>query len=224
MEWGLWSALAGLTAVSALGALMPIIRIRATDWAPAFALGGVAATLVFHLVPEAVASGPSAGVFFVLGLTLWLVVARKTRRSSDFKATAQTYLVGDGIHNFLDGGALALAFSQSPAHGAWLAVAVLAHEITQEWAEWALLLHAGFEPKKILAWNSLASASAFVGAALVLYVLPEGALPRAGLNGLLTANFVFVLARLKGRWRPCAWVLAGFLAAAVPHWLLGHGI
>lgn len=202
---------------------MPALRIRATAWAPAFAAGGVAGALAFHLAPEAAAAGPSAAVFAAVGLALWFLIDRAFHRRTGVKATAKAYLVGDALHNFLDGGALAVAFSESPTHGAWLAGAVFAHEITQEWAEWGLLMHAGFRPGKILLWNTAASLTAFVGAGLALYVLPPGGgLPEAAINGLLVANFLFVLARLRHKIRPYGWLAAGFAAAAVPYLLFSH--
>ncbi len=202
---------------------MPALRIRATAWAPAFAAGGVAGALIFHLVPSAVAAGPGSAVFAVVGLALWFVFERVFHHKTGAKATAKTYLVGDALHNFLDGGALAVAFGESPAHGAWLAAAVFAHELSQEWAEWGLLMHAGFRPGKILLWNAAASLTAFAGAGIVLYALPpENKLPEAAINGLLVANFLFVLFRLRKSIRPYGWLAAGLVAAAVPHLFFSH--
>jgi zinc transporter ZupT len=222
LEYGLWATLTGLTAVSAAGVVMPALRLRTATWAPAFAAGGVAGALAFHILPAALRSGGSAAGFFVLGLVVWALIHRLFHGKTGFKATAATYLIGDGLHNFLDGGALAVAFSHSYDHGIWLATAVFAHEITQEWAEWGLLLHAGFRPRKILLWNLTASLMAFVGAAVVLFALPAGTAPQAALNGLLAANFLFVLVRMRNYLRPYAWLLAGFLASVLPHWFLSH--
>jgi len=58
-------------------------------------------------------------------------------------------LVADGVHNFIDGVLIAGSFLVDPLLGVTTTVAILIHEIPQEIADVAVLLHAGFSRKKL---------------------------------------------------------------------------
>ncbi len=76
---------------------------------------------------------------------------------------AVSNLVGDGLHNFVDGAIVAGAFVASPHLGVVTAVAIALHEIPQELGDFAILMHSGLKPKRALALNLLSALSAFVG-------------------------------------------------------------
>jgi zinc and cadmium transporter len=86
-------------------------------------------------------------------------------------------LVGDGLHNFMDGIAIATAFSVSPAVGVATTMAIVLHEIPHEVGNYATLVHAGFSRGKALALNLLVGLTAVLGAgvALVFIELIESA-------------------------------------------------
>ena len=73
-------------------------------------------------------------------------------------------LLGDAVHNLIDGVAIALAFRQSVALGLATTVAVVAHEIPQEVGDLTILLHSGYSRFKAVFANTLASLTTFVGA------------------------------------------------------------
>jgi len=81
-----------------------------------------------------------------------------------------TYLniVGDGIHNFLDGAVVAVSFMNSTALGIVTTIAIIAHEIPQEIADFSILIYGGFSKVKALVYNFLTALTAFIGA-LVSY-------------------------------------------------------
>ncbi len=62
-------------------------------------------------------------------------------------------LIGDGLHNFLDGIIIMVAFLTSPASGAAITIAVIAHELPQEVGDFGILMYGGFEKKKALLAN-----------------------------------------------------------------------
>jgi zinc and cadmium transporter len=80
-------------------------------------------------------------------------------------------LIGDGVHNFLDGLVLAAAFTVDFRLGLATTVAVVLHEIPQELGDFAVLLRSGMPRRRALMWNFVTACTAVAGAVLFL-VLP----------------------------------------------------
>ncbi|MCF7969947.1 MAG: ZIP family metal transporter [Methylococcaceae bacterium] len=80
-------------------------------------------------------------------------------------------LIGDGLHNFVDGVLIAAAFLTDVQLGIVTSLAVAAHEIPQEVGDFAILLHSGFSKKKALIYNVLASLTTVLGGVLAYYSL-----------------------------------------------------
>lgn len=78
-------------------------------------------------------------------------------------------LVGDAFHNFADGLVIASAFMSSVPIGVTASMAVIAHEIPQEAADFGILLHSGYNRRKAIILNML-SASATLAGALAGYI------------------------------------------------------
>jgi len=80
-------------------------------------------------------------------------------------------LVGDGMHNLVDGVLIAAAFMTDIHLGIVTAVAITAHEIPQEVGDFVVLLHSGFSRKKALLFNVLSSLTTIIGALLAYWWL-----------------------------------------------------
>jgi zinc and cadmium transporter len=76
-------------------------------------------------------------------------------------------LVGDSLHNFLDGIIIASSYIISIPAGIATSIAVLLHEIPQEIGDFGVLLHGGFSKTKALLLNFLTALIAFLGVAAV---------------------------------------------------------
>lgn len=94
-------------------------------------------------------------------------------------AAGNLILIGDGIHNFVDGVLIAAAFLVDIKLGVVTSLAVIAHEIPQELGDFAILLHSGFSRGRALLYNVLSSLTTVVGGiaayfslALALSVVP----------------------------------------------------
>jgi zinc and cadmium transporter len=101
-------------------------------------------------------------------------------------------LIGDALHNLVDGVVIAAAFLTSVPLGIAAAVAVVAHEVPQEVGDFGILLDAGYPPRKALIWNALSSSTTLVGAA-VGYLWLAGAqwlLPYA--LAVAAASFIYI--------------------------------
>lgn len=133
-----------------------------------------------HLIPEAVEELGEfsielsfrilAGiiVFFVLDkLVHWkhthdnpLQIHTKEKNRA---GVAYMNLLGDGIHNLLDGLVIAGSYLVSIPTGVATTIAVVVHETPQEIADFGVLLYSGFTRKKALLFNFLSAALAIVG-------------------------------------------------------------
>lgn len=89
------------------------------------------------------------------------------------KAAGTLIVVGDGIHNFVDGILIAAAFMTDLHLGIVTALAIAAHEIPQELGDFVVLLHSGFSRKKALYYNILSSLGTVAGAVLAYYLLAD---------------------------------------------------
>lgn len=73
-------------------------------------------------------------------------------------------LIGDGLHNFIDGLIIAGSYFISVPVGIATTIAVILHEVPQELGDFGVLLYSGFSKSKALLLNFLSAAIAIVGA------------------------------------------------------------
>jgi zinc and cadmium transporter len=141
------------------------------------ALAGVASSDV-HAIPLAVLLG-LLGFFLLEKLVLWRhchadhcevhVPDEHHRRHS----TGTMILIGDSLHNFLDGILIAGAFLTDVHLGVVTSLAVAAHEIPQEVGDFAVLLHSGFTRGRAFVYNVLSSLTTVIGGVLAWFALQQ---------------------------------------------------
>jgi zinc and cadmium transporter len=139
-------------------------------------LGGA----MLHLLPEALEHQNNIFIweFVILGILLFFFLEKIVcwRHCHIISSKEHPHslgimnLIGDGLHNAIDGMIIAGSFMVSVPLGIAAAIAIVAHEIPQEIADFGVLLHAGYSRKKALIYNFFISLSAFVGATLVLLI------------------------------------------------------
>ena len=84
-------------------------------------------------------------------------------RRSGVKSFALLNLIGDGLHNYLDGIIIMVAFLSGTRNGIIITLAVLFHEFPQEIGDFGILLYGGFSKKKALFFNFLSGMIALLG-------------------------------------------------------------
>ncbi|MDD5103082.1 MAG: ZIP family metal transporter [Candidatus Peribacteraceae bacterium] len=101
-------------------------------------------------------------------------------------------LIGDAIHNFIDGALIAGSYLINPQIGVATTIAVVLHEIPQEIGDFAVLLFSGFTTKRATLFNLLSACTAFAGAIVVLAAAHS--LPFLGMYLLPIAagNFLYI--------------------------------
>jgi zinc and cadmium transporter len=139
-----------------------------------FAAGVLLATTFLELLPEAVARGSRDGNVFIATLVAMIAffflerVLHGFHVHEDSHAVPSRYLilVGDGVHNFIDGIAIAAAFAVGPELGLATTFAVTVHEVPQEIADFSILMSGGFQLRTALLLNFLSGLTAILGAIL----------------------------------------------------------
>lgn len=152
-----------------------------------FAAGVMLATAFFDLFPEALGMGGSQSVFLpaLLGIVLFFFLERFVlwfhHHDDDhhFKPSALLINLGDGVHNFIDGVVIAATFITNPSLGLVTTLAIAAHEIPHELADFSVLIHSGMGRGKALFYNFLSALTALLGSILGYFFLERiaGALP-----------------------------------------------
>jgi zinc and cadmium transporter len=92
---------------------------------------------------------------------------------SDAKSAGALIILGDSIHNFVDGVLIAAAFLTDMHLGIVTSFAVAAHEIPQEVGDFAILLDSGYSRGKALFYNMLASLATVLGGVLAYFSLED---------------------------------------------------
>ena len=92
---------------------------------------------------------------------------------SDAKSAGALIILGDSIHNFVDGVLIAAAFLTDAQLGIVTSLAVAAHEIPQEVGDFAILLDSGYSRGKALFYNILASLTTVLGGVLAYFSLED---------------------------------------------------
>lgn len=155
---------------------------RLTEYATPFAAGALLAAAFVDLLQEAAHEGDieKALNFTLIGIITFFLLERFLRwfhhhhEEADKKSSPEIPLIviGDTIHNFIDGIAIAAGFLVSPSTGIVVTLAVAAHEIPQEIGDFGLLLSKGMKRAKVLLVNLL-SALATTVAAILFFTIGE---------------------------------------------------
>jgi zinc and cadmium transporter len=107
-------------------------------------------------------------------------------------ATGSLILVGDGIHNFVDGVLIAAAFLTDVQLGILTSVAVIAHEIPQELGDFAILLMSGFSRARALFYNLLSSLTMVVGGVVAYFSLSFAHAAVPYVLAVAAASFIYI--------------------------------
>lgn len=80
-------------------------------------------------------------------------------------------MIGDAVHNFIDGMIIAATFVAGFELGFVTTLAVIFHEIPQEIGDFGVLIYGGFTRVKALTYNFIIAPTAILGAVVTYYVV-----------------------------------------------------
>ena len=147
-----------------------------------------------HLLPEAVEkrTGLDVYLFVLIGFILFFLIEKVLHWRHCHKGECDVHtfqfmnLVGDSIHNFIDGMIMAASFVVSVPLGITTTIAISTHEIPQEIGDFGVLLYGGFSKRRAITLNFVVALTAVLGGIvgyfvsnlienIVLFILPFAA-------------------------------------------------
>lgn len=172
----------GISLISFVGALVLVLSEKRLKDILLLLVGLSGGALIggafLHLLPEAIEeSTESSSVFMatIAGLLIFFLLEKLMwrhchERDCPIHTFAYLNLIGDGVHNFIDGLIIAASFLADVRLGFAATIAVAAHEIPQELGDFGVIVYGGIKPKRALMFNFI-TALTCVGGGLFGYVL-----------------------------------------------------
>ncbi len=170
-----------VSVASLIGIVLLVLRKELFDKVQSllvsFAIGTMLGGAIVHLLPESLEHDHSRirSLFVVISIMVFFLLEKilniyhvHTHTKSNIKTFGVLNLIADSLHNFIDGVLIAAAFLVDESTGIVATIAVLAHELPQEFGDFAVLVKAGFSRTKALLFNLLSALFAVLGAVIVL--------------------------------------------------------
>jgi len=208
LVWIVLACLAGgvLSVCAAAFALM--LRAKWVPMLVSFAIGTLLGAAFLEVLPHAFESGEPGkvaaailggilGFFLLEKLLLW----RHSHEHGDggghlhhheHERAGPLIVVGDTVHNFVDGVLIAAAFLQGPELGLVTAVAIVAHEIPQEVGDFLVLLNSGYSRAKAFTLNIVSSLGSVAGGLIGYFALEGFQQWEPTLLGVVAASMIYV--------------------------------
>jgi zinc and cadmium transporter len=140
----------------------------------ALSAGALIGGAFLHLIPEAVTSYPVGKLdvlfsYVIVGFVIFFLLEKLLywRHCHDIECDLHTFgymnLIGDALHNFIDGLVIAAAFLSDINLGIATTVAIAFHEIPQEIGDFGVLLHSGMKRNRAILLNFMTALASVVG-------------------------------------------------------------
>ncbi len=147
-----------------------------------FSSGTLLGGAFIHLLPESLEMNETATFYYVIiGIVSFFILEKFLywRHCHEGECPVHMFvylnLVGDGVHNFIDGMIIAATYVISFASGNYqlgfaTTLAVIFHEIPQEIGDFGVLIYGGISRKKALTYNFISALTAILGATITYFV------------------------------------------------------
>ena len=209
--------LGGVLSVSAAAAMAYRARPSTVPVLVSYSVGALLGAAFLAVLPhafEALASATVLGASVLAGLLVFFVLEKlvlwrhhhapqwgEDARHADHKhapvpspggRSGTLIMIGDTVHNFVDGILIAAAFLADTRLGIISALAIMAHEVPSEVGDFLILLHSGYSRRTALAVNLLSSAAMVLGGLLGYVALNALQAWIAPLLGFVAASMIYV--------------------------------
>lgn len=194
---GVFSLIGGILLLSSKKTAQTLARI-----ATPFAAGALLAAAFFEIIPEAMNEIPisNASLWILAGIVGFFLLEyffhwfHHHHDHGKPGTPAPLIIIGDTLHNLLDGVAIGAAFLIDPATGIVAAIAIAAHEIPQEIGDFGLLLKFGIAKNKVILINVMSALAATVGALITFGLGSQSDIPTGPLLALTAGMFIYIAA------------------------------
>ena len=131
-----------------------------------------------HLLPESIEKSGDGNIllFVLVGFVLFFIIEKVLhwRHCHKGKCDVHTFhymnLIGDAVHNFIDGLIISASFIISIPLGFTTTIAIAAHEIPQEIGDFGVLIYGGFEKKKAIVLNFIVALIVVAGGVVGYFI------------------------------------------------------
>ena len=131
-----------------------------------------------HLLPESIEKSGNTNIliFVLVGFVLFFIIEKVLhwRHCHKGKCDVHTFhymnLIGDAVHNFIDGLIISASFIISIPLGLTTTIAIAAHEIPQEIGDFGVLIYGGFEKKKAIVLNFIVALTVVAGGVVGYFI------------------------------------------------------
>jgi len=168
-----------------------------------FSAGALLGDVFLHLLPELVESSSLSItnsmailggiiIFFTIEKVVHWQHCHMPSSKEHVHSFAVVNLVGDGVHNFIDGLIIGASYLVNIPLGIATTIAVLIHEIPQEIGDFGVLVHGGFSTKKALFFNFLSAFVSVLGAVVSLSLAQYSPNITALLIPIAIGGFIYI--------------------------------
>jgi zinc and cadmium transporter len=197
----LLGGLGGLLVAAAILLVNDQLRATIVPWLVSYAVGALLGIAMMGLLPESLMGLSADHVFatLLIGIMFFFILEKIVlwRHShvhgKDVHAgTVASVVIGDAVHNFVDGTVIGATVLTSLPLGISTAIGVAAHEIPHEIGDFGILLQAGYSRRNALLLNSLSAVANLLGtmAAFAAFDVLPHALPYA--LAIAAASFIYI--------------------------------
>ncbi|PJA48587.1 MAG: ZIP family metal transporter [candidate division SR1 bacterium CG_4_9_14_3_um_filter_40_9] len=167
-----------------------------------FSAGALMGDAFLHLLPESVETGFTirTSLWILGGILFGLITEKVIRRNHCHMPITRTHihnfaimnLVGDFVHNIIDGLIIGASYLVNIPTGIATTLAVVFHEIPQEIGDFGVLIHGGFSKKRALLVNFLTALSAIIGLVVALLLASKVGNIEAFLVPFAAGSFIYI--------------------------------
>lgn len=200
--WGSVSLLVLLSFIGVIGMSMREAFLRkVVFYLVSFSAGALFGAVFFHLLPEAVESvrfSVTSSAFILAGIAVSFVIEgylhwhHHDMNAYNVEPFSYMILIGDALHNLIDGIVIASGYLVSVPAGIATTTAVVFHKVPKEIGDFGVLVHGGFTVKRAVLFNVLANLTSFIGVGIVLLFASRNMLVSEYLALFAAGTFIYI--------------------------------
>jgi len=167
-----------------------------------FSVGGMLGDAFIHLLPESIKlnTDTALSLYILSGIIVSFVVEKFVQWRHCHIPTSKEHphpfaimnLIGDSVHNFIDGLIIGASYLISLQVGIATTMAVILHEIPQEIGDFGVLIHGGFKRNKALFLNFVTALTSVLGAVASLLIVSYAGNITRFILPFAIGNFIYI--------------------------------